>query len=168
MRSDIFVFLLVFLFVCVFAGGAFAADHDGFGIGTAFYGGYGYGPGLLLKIPPLPLYWGINVSVGGIRGVQDDPYFGVSISSDYHFLERAFPGNEKFGWFLGGGLIFSHSHFDGKSALAGRLPAGITFSPIRTLDFVFELAPSAGFCAWSSAVEFDYGMSGSLGIRYWF
>jgi len=154
-----------FLLVCVLAIGVFAKDRDGFGIGTALYGGYGYGPGLLLKTPVLPLYWGVNVSV---RGIPDKQYFGVSISGDYHFLDKTFPNTEKFGWFLGGGIIFSHSHFDGKNSFAGRIPVGITFSPLKQFDFVWELAPGVGFFALDSKAEFDYGMSGILGFRYWF
>jgi len=161
MKRLIFSFLLG----CVLAIGGFAQNRDGFAIGTALYGGYGYGPGLLLKTPVLPLYWGINVSV---RGIPDKQYFGVSISGDYHFLDRPFPNTEKFGWFLGGGLIFSHSHFDGKSAFAGRIPFGVYFAPARHFDFVLEFAPSVGFYAWDSKAEFDYGMSGILGVRYWF
>jgi hypothetical protein len=158
-------YILFFLLVCVFAIGGFAQNREGFGIGTALYGGYGYGPGLLLKTPALPLYWGINVSV---RGIHNEQYFGVSISGDYHFFDRTFPNTEKFGWFLGGGIIFSHSHFDGKSGLSGRIPLGVYFAPVRHFDFVLEFAPGAGFYAWDSNVEPDYGMSGSFGIRYWF
>jgi hypothetical protein len=157
--------ILFFLLVCVLAIGGFAQSREGFGIGTALYGGYGYGPGLLLKTSVLPLYWGINVSV---RGIHDEQYFGVSISGDYHFLDRTFPNTEKFGWFLGGGIIFSHSHFDGKSGFSGRMPLGAYFAPIKHFDFVLELAPCAGFYTWDSNVEPDYGMSGSLGVRYWF
>ena len=157
--------ILFFLLVCVLAIGGFAQNRDGFAIGTALYGGYGYGPGLLLKTPVLPLYWGINV---GVRGIPDKQYFGVSLSGDYHFIEKAFPGSEKFGWYLGGGLIYSHSHFDGKNGFAGRIPVGISFAPLKQFDFVWELAPGAGFYAWDSRVEFDYGMHGILGIRYWF
>ena len=158
-------FALIVFLVVLLAVGLFAGDHDGWGIGTAFYGGYGYGPGLLLKTPVLPLYWGINVSVNGIDNEQ---YFAVTLSGDYHILDKTFPKTDKFGWFLGGGLIFSHSHFDGKSAFAGRIPIGVYFAPVKHFDFVLELAPAAGFYAWESSIEPDYGMSGSLGVRYWF
>jgi hypothetical protein len=56
-------------------------------------------------------------------------------------------------------LIFSHSHFDGKSVLAGRIPLGVYFTPLRLFDFVLEFAPSAGFYAWYSNIKPDYGMS---------
>ena len=77
----------VFIVLLFSIGSIFAADRDSFGIGTALYGGYGYGPSLLLKTPVLPLYWGINV---GVRGIQNEQYFGVSISGDYHFLDKTF------------------------------------------------------------------------------
>jgi hypothetical protein len=157
--------ILLFLLVDILSISGFTQNREGFGLGTALYGGYGYGPGLLLKTPVLPLYWGINVSV---RGINNEQYFGVSISSDYHFLDQTFPNTEKFGWFLGGGIIFSHNHFDGKSSFSGRIPLGVYFAPDRHFDFVFELAPGVGFCAWDSKVELDYGMSGSLGVRHWF
>ena len=155
---------IVLLFL-VLAVNTFADNHDGFGIGTGFYGGYGYGPGLLLKTPVLPLYWGINISV---RGIPDEQYFGISLSGDYHFIDKTFPNTEKTGWFLGGGIIFSHSHFDGKNGFAGRIPAGIYFTPAKHFDFILELAPGAGFYAFDSKIEGDYGMSGLLGVRYWF
>jgi hypothetical protein len=161
MKKLVFIALIFSLL----AGGMFAADRDSFGIGTVFYGGYGYGPGILLKPPVIPFYFGLNV---GVRGIPDKQYFGVSISGDYHFFDQAFPNSEKFGWFLGGGIIFSHSHFDGKNGFAGRIPAGISFSPLKQLDFVWELAPSVGFYVLDSKTEFDYGMSGILGVRYWF
>jgi hypothetical protein len=160
-----------FVLICVLAfsltAGAFANDHEGWGIGTAFYGGYGYGPGLLLKTPVLPLYWGIHVSLGGIGDNQSDPYAAVTLSGDYHFLDKIFPNNEKLSWFLGGGIIFSHNHFNGKNAFAGRLPIGISFASVKKFDFVLELAPGVGFFAWDSKIEFDYGVSGLFGIRYW-
>jgi hypothetical protein len=157
-------FILFGLLVSVLVMSISANDHDGFGMGTALYGGYGYGPGLLIKTPVLPLYWGINVSVNGMHNEQ---YFAVTLSGDYHFLDMNFPKTDKFGWFLGGGIIFSHSHFDGKSAFAGRMPIGIYFAPVNKFDFVLEFAPGVGFYAWDSNVEPDYGMSGSLGVRYW-
>ena len=158
-------FALIIFLVVLSTVGLFAGDHDGFGIGTALYGGYGYGPGLLIKTPVLPLYWGINVSV---NGMDNEQYFAVTLSGDYHILDKTFPNTDKFGWFLGGGLVFSHSHFDGKSAFAGRIPIGVYFAPVNHFDFVLELAPGAGFYAWESNIEPDYGMSGSLGVRYWF
>jgi hypothetical protein len=36
------------------------------------------------------------------------------------------------------------------------------------LPYMLEFAPSAGFFAWDKNIEPDYGMSGSLGFRYWF
>jgi hypothetical protein len=54
------------------------------------------------------------------------------------------------------------------SGFSGRIPLGVYFAPIRYFDFVLEFAPGAGFYAWDSNVEPDYGMSGSLGVRYWF
>jgi len=164
------IFILICFLAFSFAAEAFAKDRDGWGIGTAFYGGYGYGPGLLLKTPVLPLYWGVHVSLGGIEGMQDDPYFAVTLSGDYHFLEKNFPKTEKFGWFLGGGIMFSHSHYDGKSAFTGRIPIGLFFAPVKKFDFVLELAPGAGIytSADFSTIGPDFGMSGLLGVRYWF
>ena len=161
MRKAAFIVLIF----SMLAGSIFAVDRDSFGIGSVFYGGYGYGPGIILKIPAIPLYFGLNVSV---RGIPNERYFGVSLSGDYHFIEETFPGSAKIGWYLGGGLIYSHSHFDGKNGFSGRIPIGISFSPLKQFDFVLELAPSVGFYAWDSKAEFDYGMSGILGVSYWF
>jgi hypothetical protein len=160
-RFALIIFLLALLTVQ-----SFANEHDGWGIGTAFYGGYGYGPGLLLKTPVLPLYWELIVSLGGIDQ-EMEPYFAVTLSGDYHFFEKNFPKNEKLDWFLGGGIVFSHSHYDGKNAFAGRIPIGISFANDKKFNFVFELAPTVGFFAWNSKIEFDYGMSGLFGICYW-
>jgi hypothetical protein len=161
-------FVLICFLTFSLAAGAFADDHDGFGLGAVFYGGYGYGPGLLLKTPVLPLYWGVHVSLGAIDDAQSEPYFAITLSGDYHFLDTTFPNTEKFGWFLGGGIIFSHNHHDGKNALSGRVPIGIYFAPVKKFDFVLELAPALGFFSWDSKIEFDYGMSGLFGVRYWF
>jgi len=160
----------VFLF-SLLAGNVFANDNDGFGIGTVFYGGYGYGPGLLLKFPVVPLYWGISVGLKEIPNVGDnaEQYFRFSISFDYHFIDKNFPNTEKFSWFLGGGIIYSHSHFEVKDGFAGRIPIGIYFTPVRRFDIVLEFAPAVGlYTNYDSVNEFDYGMHGSLGIRYWF
>jgi hypothetical protein len=118
------ILLIVFLTV-----GLFANDHDGWGIGTGFY--------------------------GGIHGQQTEPYFAVTLSGDYHFLERDFPKNEKFGWFLGSCIVFSHSHYDGKIAFAGRIPFGIYFVTIKFFDFFLEFAPEAGLYTFSAFSTID-------------
>ena len=160
-------YILICMFAFISLTGVLANErHNGFAIGIGLYGGYGYGPGLMIKTPGLPLYFGINVSLDGI-GAHNEEYFGISVSGDYHFIDAAFPGNERFGWFLGGGIIFSHSHFDGENSFAGRIPVGMYFTPAKHFDFVLELAPSAGV-VWTSNIKFDYGMSGLFGIRYWF
>lgn len=156
--------MIISVLLFISAMGGFAnGQHRGFMIGTGLYGGYGYGTGLMLKTSGLPLYWGINVSLDGIHNEQ---YFGISLSGDYHFIDTPFSGSEKTGWFVGGGVIFSHNHFDGKSALAGRIPIGIYFAPIKRFDFVLEIAPALGVFM-KNDIEFDYGMSGTFGIRYW-
>jgi len=160
-------FILIVVFASVLAGNIFAGSNDNLGLGTVFYGGYGYGPGIVLKLPAIPLYWGLNVSV---RGIPDKQYFGVSISGDYHFFDQALPNTEIFNWFLGSGIIYTHSHFDGKNGLSARIPLGVYFSPSQKFDVILELSPQAGFYASAnfSKVDFDYGMSGLLGVRYWF
>jgi len=162
-------FVLIVFLVALLAARSFADDRDGWGLGTSFYGGFGYGPGLLLKTPVLPLYWELIVSLWGFDQ-ENEPYFAITISGDYHFLEKNFPKNEKFGWFLGGGIVVSHNHFDGRSGFSARIPFGIYFAPIKHFDLVFELAPGAGIItpADFSTVKPDYGVSGLMGVRYWF
>jgi hypothetical protein len=160
--------ILLLCLVAVLTTGAFA-DHPNNKVGVGLFLGGGWGsvggglfnPGLALKIPGLPVLWGVNASFG--RSTT-----GLSVSGDYYFVDRDLvkDGSLDLDWFLGLGG-FAHFFFgsDFNAALGVRLPIGLSWHIGRVFEFFADLAPGIG-------IKFDsapfYGVLGAeLGFRVW-
>jgi len=177
----------------ILATGAAFADSpvhpDGFGIGIL--GGFGWSGtnvgnvALSLKVPALPVFWGINLGIWN-HG------FSVGVQGDYYFLGSMF-GTSPFGWFLGAGLYVNfathnqervwqrngdwYSRQWTRLGVGARLPVGITFQPWQFFEIFGNVVPSAGVHFFSNRRDWDtdysgarlgIGVGGEIGLRVWF
>ncbi len=160
--------VLMVMVLLVLGGAAAFADHpDGLGIGVIGGGGYGGGGGggnvgLSLKVPQLPVYWGVNLRI-------DPHYFGLGITGDYYLFDDDLlnSGELELGWFLGvGGIVnlgFGNDYFG--FSLGARLPIGLSLQ-FNIFEVFLDVAPAIGL-----AVVPNFGLfwdiAGELGIRVW-
>ena len=167
------VIIAIALAAILVTGTAFAADvhPNGLGIGAlwggnAVWGGngtIGNSVALSLKVPSVPIFWGISFHLGGALslGVQGDSYILGS---------QLIP---TLSWFLGIGgyvnLVLGNEAYIG---LGARLPIGLTWQPIDILEIFLNVAPSLGLGFWTAGnggIHFpDGGIGWELGIRLWF
>jgi hypothetical protein len=160
--------ILLLCLAGVLTAGVFA-DHPNnkVGIGLFFGGGWGsvgggvFNPGLALKIPGVPIHWGLNAAFG--RHIA-----GLSVSGDYYFVDRDLvkDGSIDLDWFLGFGG-FTHIYFgsDFTAALGLRLPIGLSWHITRAFELFADLAPGIGVSFTSTPF---YGVLGAeLGFKVW-
>ncbi|MDR1903542.1 MAG: hypothetical protein LBQ88_14855 [Treponema sp.] len=155
---------IIGLLLCV--SGVFA-DHPG-GLGIGIVGranvGYhlGFGPGLSLKVSSLPVYWGVNLSIG-------DGYFNVGVTGDYYFYDKSLVPEIFMGWFLGvGGYgnLYISDGFLGLQAGA-RVPIGLNWLLLNNfLEIFIDVAPSLGFQTFDPYFP-DWGFPFEIGLRVW-
>jgi hypothetical protein len=183
------------IFTVVLAVGSAFADHpSGWGIGIqggwtgGWKGSSGYGGGALsLKIPSIPVFWGIS---GGIAS----DVFRISVTGDYYIIDKILIPEAKLGWYLGiGGYVgfynYSSTWYNTKYNAASlgfgaRLPIGVSWQPIDFLELYLDVAPSLGVAidfegtykdgggnkhTWrEGGVYFpDGGWGLDIGIRFW-
>ena len=192
------------LLVCVLGlglvvSGVFADHPSGLGIGILGRFGYGAGGGfgggaLSLKLPSLPIFWGVNAGLGS-------GWFSFGITGDKYLIDQTLTtigGSVPFGWYLGLGGYFNFASWTYKKdwyhnvyydeyhktnlGLGVRLPIGLSLQiPISSIDLeVFlEAAPSLGLGIFlydgsqywkdhaENAVGIDFSIPGSLGVRLW-
>jgi hypothetical protein len=173
--------LLVVFLVVLLAANIFAADNSDVGIGTAFRSIYGFGLGLLLKTPVLPMHWGMNIGLSEDLAKNYNRYLSISMTGDWHFMDskklseimgRRFSEIERFGWFMGLGIqwgfIFSDEYTGiEKIGLGGRVPFGLYFKPIEKLELLFDVAPSLGMYIQNYDVSPNFAIGWTVGFRYW-
>ncbi|MDR2718144.1 MAG: hypothetical protein LBB89_08790 [Treponema sp.] len=179
MKKLIFVVLIGLLINTA----AFAEHPDGLGFGgvlnfgwgqffTDYYSGY-FNPGLSLKIPHVPVFWGF---FGNLK--RDSVGFGLT--GDYYIIDKTFVDEDrtnengtyhlKMGWYLGAGIFANVDIWDyWKVFNVGlRIPGGVSWYIIEKLELFVGFAPSVG--AWM--VEGYSGLhwlaNAEMGIRYWF
>jgi len=172
-----------FLFVLVIGlliGSAAFADHEGFGIGAVGGGGggLGYGSeygnvGLSLKIPVIPIFW-------GVYGNFLRHYKGFGFTADYYFLDsylidRTLSGDGgsgydlKLHWFIGGGFFFNlFTRHGGKNYfdLGIRVPIGLSWHIVKPLELFLAVVPGIGASNWRNNIFF-LGVKGEIGLRLW-
>lgn len=166
--------ILVLVLVSFVTVGTVFADHpSGLGIGVVGSYNYSYGyasggsAGLSLKVPALPIFWGINAGFG-------TNYFSVHVTGDgYLFDSEIIP---TLGWFLGIGGYFSfYSHSGGTSytslAVGGRIPVGLSWQPLDLIEVFLDVAPSFGLGIGaandSAKMGFDFFVPVEIGLRIW-
>ena len=185
-------FIMVFVMLSLLAIGAFA-DHPGtWGVGLMARGGWGYGSGglgggaLSLKVPKLPIYWGINADLGS-------HYFGFGITGDMYLIDNnlaSFDGPH-LGWYLGLGGFLGFGTYHGNVAdwtslsFGARVPIGLSFQiPVSTIsvEIFGALVPNLGLGFWFWDSKYDEywkiedrgsiglvgGIGAELGFRIWF
>jgi hypothetical protein len=158
------------LLVClmVLLTGIVFADHpaDGVGIGLYFGGGSGtvggglFNPGLSLKFPSLPVFWGANAFFGSTTG--------LGVTADFYLFDRDLvkDGSFDLDWFLGIGG-FGHFFFGNTTylALGARLPIGLSWHMNRTFELFLDVIPAVGL---RFTKDFFYWAGGGeLGLRAW-
>ncbi|MDR1108520.1 MAG: DUF3996 domain-containing protein [Spirochaetaceae bacterium] len=168
MKKILIAVLVLFLVV---TAGTFAEHPNGTGIGVDFRYGIagGVGPALSLKLKPVPVYWGIGLGI-------NRNWFGLNVSGDYYFIDRALIPDIKLNWFLGAGayvdMRFWNKDYRGDDpamslALGARLPVGLSWQPLKFLEVFADVAPSLGFSV--IPVHFpDWNVNFDFGARLWF
>ena len=166
--------VFVLLFGVILTAGVFASPvhPDGLGIGVLWGGTTGTGGGfnnnvaLSLKVPAVPVFWGI--SFGGLGGNSG---FSIGVKGDYYLL-----GSElipTLGWFLGVGA-YVNMWFGNNAAIGfgGRIPIGLTWQPISIFELFGNLVGTLGTGIYTAGgggiMGFRGGIGGEIGIRLWF
>jgi hypothetical protein len=144
------------------------ADHpnDQVGVGLFLGGGSGtvggglFHPGLTLKFPDMPVFWGVNASFGAATG--------LGVSADYYFFDRDLvkDGSVDLDWFLGLGG-FGHLYFGDifYIALGARLPVGLSWHINKTFELYLDVAPGIGARFTPEPLYWTAGAE--LGLRVW-
>jgi len=155
--------LLLALLVALALSTAAFADHadDSFGLGGVFGAGWGWGAGwvphvdfypasLSLKIPKVPLFWGLKV------WLFSDYDFGLGVTGDWYFWEPNMIAetktnedgsyNLKIDWYVGVG--FYANMYTGNNYYAGdgglRVPFGVSWHAMQQIK---QLEVSVGSVA---------------------
>jgi len=169
--------LILVLLIGLLVGTAAFADHDGLGIGIVgggFWGGAGFGyPGFSLKLPSIPIFWGIYFPLY-------NRYFGLGVTGDYYIFDKNLvtkdltneDGTYKFklDWYLGlGGFI--NMYFwpdDFNIGLGVRVPIGLSWHIIKPLELFLGLHPGLGFWVGKyDALPVYPFIGGEIGFRLW-
>jgi opacity protein-like surface antigen len=169
--------LIVIALAAILATGTAFADHpQGFGIGVVggYFGGwesgrdYTGGAALSLKLSGLPIYWAVRLNFAGSFAGMFNNYFGLNVSGDYYFMDRALIGNFLH-WYLGLGayvsMLFTDPMYIGVGA---RVPIGLSIQLFNFLEIFAELPLTLGVTV-SPGFHFpDGGWGASVGVRLWF
>ena len=187
--------VLVIALAAILATGTAFADHpSGFGIGLVGnygFGGYaGAGGGLSLKIPGIPIYWAVKLAGGSYSGYSS---FGLGVTGDSYITDKCIAPQAFLHFFWGLGGFFDFYSFSYKYDYASwgrtdldfglRVPIGLSFQPIKLLEFFLDVAPSFGLgmtggykyknkvlgteISEDPAFGFFWGIPIELGFRIW-
>jgi len=194
------IVLVVALVAFLGAGTAFAEKPTGLGIGVvAGYGGLGSSAGtplgISLKIPSVPLYWGLyfNLPMNLTKGYSA---FGLGITGDYMILQGDLVSSMNLGYYLGAGVFFDiyfqsykETHLGSDvtgdrmdMAVGLRVPIGLTWMLAPAIELFLDVglgfgAQMQGEEEWKwggstlqkheSKIEFGFYYTGSLGVRFY-
>ena len=172
------VVIAIVLSVVLAAGTAFADHPGGWGVGVLGTFGWthsdgggviGGGAALSLKVPVLPIYWGVDLDFG-------DGYFGLGVTGDWYLIDANLI-DTFFGWYFGVGLFGGVRIWDPGFGLnvGGRLPIGLSLQfPVSslTLEFFLAVVPRLGlgmiFVNDHSNADLYFRVGGEFGFRLWF
>ena len=151
------------------------ADHDGLGVGIIGgwgWPGHGYA-GLSLKVPKMPIFWGIYPTFAGTS-------FGVGVTGDFYFIDKNLVSstmtnedgnyNFKLDWYLGLGAFLNMWFWDGgaNAGLGARVPIGLSWHIIKQLELFLDFAPGIGISFNAGGVWGPYWAGAlELGLRFW-
>ena len=166
-------FVILFALIAILATGTVFADHPaGTGIGVmGLFGGHwpggGYGGAAFsLKLPSLPIYWGVNLHFQ--KGV-----FSLGVIGDYYLIDSVLVSDLKLHWFLGLGGRVNLSFNDDEMlfGLGARIPIGLSWQPVEQdgmlLEVFADIAPSLGVRVSPKFYFPAGGWQGDVGIRLW-
>ncbi|MCL2191369.1 MAG: hypothetical protein FWB79_05220 [Treponema sp.] len=183
MRKIALVLIIGFLAT----GAAFAQNSDD-EVGIGFLGNFGGGgfggdtggiiqTGLSLKLPDIPIFWGLTFNFyPGAGGI-----WGMGLKGDYHFFRRTFRDeivaddegytyHLRLDWYIGLGG-FTDFLFGGDNmgfAFGFRVPAGISWRIVRWAELAVGVVPSFGMYAGPGGPTVFWSVGGELALRYWF
>ena len=158
--------LALALCILAIASGFAYADHPEKQIGIGVVGGGGVmggDIGLALKLPSMPIFWGVNLNLNSSG-------LGLRATGDYYFIDEGLFAEDSFklDWFLGlGGYLSLGLWSDGLHAgLGARAPVGLSWHITKEFELWLDLAPSLGLGL--SPLNFpEWNVAGELGFRMW-
>jgi hypothetical protein len=151
-----------------FSAMAFADHPNKLGIGLVGGGTFGRDSyssgdvGLALKLPSIPLYWGINLNM-------NDSGVGLGVTGDKYFYDQTLlrEGSFKLDWYLGlGGFATLGFYDDFSASLGARVPVGLSWHVVQPFEVWLGIAPSLGVQI--TPFQFPtWHVAGEVGARVW-
>ena len=168
--------LFLVLFIGLLLSTAAFADHESLGIGAVFSGGGGLGgggfyPGLSLKFPSLPIFWGVHAHIGG--------HFGFGATGDFYFFDSNLISDNlvnedgiyrlKLDWYLGVGALgeFQFGRNWAGFNLGVRIPVGLSWHVVQQFEITLGTAPTLGLWAGDGGAKFFWRIPIEMAFRYW-
>ena len=166
---------LVFFLVALLSVSAFADHPSGWGVGVVGQGSFGLsgagrgGAALSLKMPHLPIYWGIDFGLS-------KNYLGIGATGDLYFIDDTLARDINLGWFFGLGAYADVYLYNGSESgislgVGARTPIGVNIFPLNFLEIFLDLAPSLGVgfgIGDRGGIGLDSGIGADFGVRFWF
>lgn len=156
MRKKILVIALVLVALT-----AASATADTFGVGAAYglnaIGGLPNSALLSVKVPQLPIVWGLGAQLGGGS-------FNLAVTADWWLYQQNLVSF--LGLYVGPGLYMS---LPAPFEIGGRVPVGINAYPLDFLEVFLELAPALVLFSSGAGITIpDFRLQGAFGFRFWF
>jgi hypothetical protein len=163
--------LLVLVLGLVLVTGAVFAEHPAgkTGIGVVFGGAWNGSaylyPGLSLKLPSMPVYWGIYAHLSQYG-------FGVGATGDYYFIDSTlvnFGGGSRLGWYLGLGGFADINFWQSGLAfdVGARVPIGLSWFIIPSAELFVDVAPGIGLGVGGGGPGLYWTLPAEIGLRFW-
>ena len=157
MRRKVVVIAVALLLA---VGGATFAQNT-FGIGAAFsldaIGSLPQQALLSLKVPQVPILWGIGVEV-------NEGDFNMGLTADWWFYQTNLTGPLNF--YLAAGV---YAALPETFEVGGRIPLGLNIFPLPVAEIFLEFAPTLLIVSDREGVDIpDFGLQAALGFRFWF
>jgi hypothetical protein len=156
MRKKIMIIALILVTVVAMSGFA-----DTFGVGAAFslnaIGGLPSAAMLSVKVPQLPILWGIGLQLGGGT-------FNLAMTADWWLYQQNLVSF--IGLYVGPGLYLSVPE---PFEIGGRVPVGLNAYPLDFLEIFIELAPALVFFSSDAGITIpNFRLQAAFGFRFWF
>ena len=134
---------------------------DTWGVGASFgidaLGGLPEQAMLSLKVPQVPVLWGVGAQIGNDQ-------FNLGLTGDWWlYNENLF---SFINLYVGPGL---YAALPEPFELGGRVPVGINAYPVDVFEIFFEVAPTLLFVSDRGGVSIpEFAVQGAFGFRFWF
>lgn len=156
MGKKIAIVAVVLMIAVTMAGMA-----DTLGIGAAWslsaLGGLPNSAMLSLKVPQLPILWGVAAQFGAGD-------FNMGLTADWWLYQQNLVSF--IGLYVGPGVYLSLPQ---PFEIGGRIPIGLNAYPLDFLELFVEIAPAIVLFSSDSGVTIpNFRFQGALGVRFWF